>query len=218
MNIAIDGPSGAGKSTLAKLLAKTLNITYLDTGAMYRALAVKVSSLGIDPKDCAAVEPLLKDTKIDVFPSETGTVVYVDGSNVTDEIRKHYVSKASSDVSACPAVRVFMVEMQRKIAKSKDTVLDGRDIGTYVLPNAEYKFYLTATSEVRAKRRMAELKQRGENCDFETIKVDIEKRDYNDSHREFAPLKKAEDAAEIDCTEMTIEQVLQAMLKIIREK
>lgn len=218
MNIAIDGPSGAGKSTLAKLLARTLNITYLDTGAMYRALAVKVSSLGIDPKDCAAVEPLLKDTKIDVFPSETGTVVYVDGSNVTDEIRKHYVSKAASDVSACPAVRVFMVEMQRKIAKSKDTVLDGRDIGTYVLPNAEYKFYLTATSEVRAKRRMAELKQRGENCDFETIKVDIEKRDYNDSHREFAPLKKAEDAAEIDCTEMTIEQVLQAMLKIIREK
>lgn len=218
MNIAIDGPSGAGKSTLAKLLAKTLNITYLDTGAMYRALAVKVSSLGIDPKDCAAVEPLLKDTKIDVFPSETGTVVYVDGSNVTDEIRKHYVSNAASDVSACPAVRVFMVEMQRKIAKSKDTVLDGRDIGTYVLPNAEYKFYLTATSEVRAKRRMAELKQRGENCDFETIKVDIEKRDYNDSHREFAPLKKAEDAAEIDCTEMTIEQVLQAMLKIIREK
>lgn len=218
MNIAIDGPSGAGKSTLAKLLAKTLNITYLDTGAMYRALAVKVSSLGIDPKDCAAVEPLLKDTKIDVFPSETGTVVYVDGSNVTDEIRKHCVSNAASDVSACPAVRVFMVEMQRKIAKSKDTVLDGRDIGTYVLPNAEYKFYLTATSEVRAKRRMAELKQRGENCDFETIKVDIEKRDYNDSHREFAPLKKAEDAAEIDCTEMTIEQVLQAMLKIIREK
>lgn len=218
MNIAIDGPSGAGKSTLAKLLAKTLNITYLDTGAMYRALAVKVSSLGIDPKDCAAVEPLLKDTKIDVFPSETGTVVYVNGSNVTDEIRKHYVSNAASDVSACPAVRVFMVEMQRKIAKSKDTVLDGRDIGTYVLPNAEYKFYLTATSEVRAKRRMAELKQRGENCDFETIKVDIEKRDYNDSHREFAPLKKAEDAAEIDCTEMTIEQVLQAMLKIIREK
>ena len=218
MNIAIDGPSGAGKSTLAKLLAKTLNITYLDTGAMYRALAVKVSSLGIDPKDCAAVEPLLKDTKIDVFPSETGTVVYVDGSDVTEEIRKHYVSKAASDVSACPAVRVFMVEMQRKIAKSKDTVLDGRDIGTYVLPNAEYKFYLTATSEVRAKRRMAELKQCGENCDFETIKVDIEKRDYNDSHREFAPLKKAEDAAEIDCTEMTIEQVLQAMLKIIREK
>lgn len=218
MNIAIDGPSGAGKSTLAKLLANKLNITYLDTGAMYRALAVKVCRLGIESTDYDKIVPLLSGTVIDVIPSENGTVVFVDGKNVTEEIRKHYVSKAASDVSACPDVRVFMVDMQRKIAGSKDTVLDGRDIGTYVLPNAEHKFYLTATSAERARRRVLELKARGEDCDYDAVKADIEKRDYNDSHRDFAPLKKADDAVEIDCTHMSIEQVLNEMLSIIREK
>lgn len=218
MNIAIDGPSGAGKSTIAKIIAKELGIAYLDTGAMYRALGLKAYLNGILPNDECAVSKLLSCTGIDVQPGAGGSVVFLDGQNVSDEIRKHHVSKMASDISALKCVREYMVNLQRKIAASRDSVLDGRDIGTVVLPNAEYKFYLTASVEERAHRRFLELSQKGEQCDEAKIKADIEARDYNDMHRQHSPLKKADDAIEIDSTAYSIEEVKDVMLRIIRAK
>lgn len=218
MNIAIDGPSGAGKSTIAKIIAKELGIAYLDTGAMYRALGLKAYLNEILPNDERAVSKLLSCTEIDVQPGEGGSVVFLDGKNVSAEIRKHHVSKMASDISALKCVREYMVDLQRKIAASRDSVLDGRDIGTVVLPNAEYKFYLTALVEERAHRRFLELSQKGEQCDEAKIKADIEARDYNDMHRQHSPLKKADDAIEIDSTAYSIEEVKDIMLRIIRTK
>ena len=218
MNIAIDGPAGAGKSTIAKILAARLGILYLDTGAMYRAVGYKAIKSGVSVSDLAAVENMLKNTTVDVKVEDGVQHVYLDGEDVSGVIRTPEVSKAASDISALPPVRHAMVGLQRIIAAKQDTVLDGRDVGTFVLPNAEHKFFLTASVEERAKRRYKELVARGENCDFEKIKKDIETRDYNDSHRALAPLKKADDAVEVDTTFMTIEEVADKLATLISNK
>lgn len=218
MNIAIDGPAGAGKSTIAKILAARLGILYLDTGAMYRAVGYKAIKSGVSVSDLAAVENMLKNTTVDVKVEDGVQHVYLDGEDVSGVIRTPEVSRAASDISALPPVRHAMVDLQRIIAAKQDTVLDGRDVGTFVLPNAEHKFFLTASVEERAKRRYKELVARGEKCDFEKIKKDIETRDYNDSHRALAPLKKADDAVEVDTTFMTIEEVADKLATLIEKK
>lgn len=218
MNIAIDGPAGAGKSTIAKILAARLGILYLDTGAMYRAVGYKAIKSGVSVSDLAAVENMLKNTTVDVKVEDGVQHVYLDGEDVSGVIRTPEVSRVASDISALPPVRHAMVDLQRIIAAKQDTVLDGRDVGTFVLPNAEHKFFLTASVEERAKRRYNELVGRGENCDFEKIKKDIETRDYNDSHRTLAPLKKADDAVEVDTTFMTIEEVADKLATLISNK
>ncbi len=218
MNIAIDGPAGAGKSTIAKILAARLGILYLDTGAMYRAVGYKAIKSGVSVSDLAAVENMLKNTTVDVKVEDGVQHVYLDGKDVSGVIRTPEVSRAASDISALPPVRHAMVDLQRIIAAKQDTVLDGRDVGTFVLPNAEHKFFLTASVEERAKRRYKELVGRGENCDFEKIRKDIETRDYNDSHRALAPLKKADDAVEVDTTFMTIEEVADKLATLISNK
>ena len=218
MNIAIDGPAGAGKSTIAKILAARLGILYLDTGAMYRAVGYKAIKSGVSVSDLAAVENMLKNTTVDVKVEDGVQHVYLDGEDVSGVIRTPEVSRAASDISALPPVRHAMVDLQRIIAAKQDTVLDGRDVGTFVLPNAEHKFFLTASVEERAKRRYKELVGRGENCDFEKIRKDIETRDYNDSHRALAPLKKADDAVEVDTTFMTIEEVADKLATLTSNK
>ena len=218
MNIAIDGPAGAGKSTIAKILAARLGILYLDTGAMYRAVGYKAIKSRVSVSDLAAVEKMLKNTTVDVKVEDGVQHVYLDGEDVSGVIRTPEVSKAASDISALPPVRHAMVDLQRIIAAKQDTVLDGRDVGTFVLPNAEHKFFLTASVEERAKRRYKELVARGEKCDFEKIRKDIETRDYNDSHRALAPLKKADDAVEVDTTFMTIEEVADKLATLIANK
>ncbi len=218
MIIAIDGPAGAGKSTIAKLLAKKLGILYLDTGAMYRAVGLKAVENGVDISDEDAVKKMLDSTTVDVKICDSVQRVYLDGQDVTGRIREHRVSKAASDISAVPCVRYKMVELQREIASRCDTVLDGRDIGTFVLPNAEYKIFLTASVAERARRRYEELKAKGEDCTLESVTADIEKRDYNDSHRALAPLRKADDAVEIDTTDLTIEEVADKLTALIGGK
>lgn len=210
-NIALDGPSGAGKSTVAKALAKRLDIIYLDTGAMYRSLAYVAVKQGIDVNDEAAVKPMLDNLDMKIITGDSQQII-VNGENVTPFIREHYVSKAASDISALPAVRIKLVELQREIAKNDCVVLDGRDIGTYVLPDAKYKFFITATPEVRAKRRFEELKAKGAAPSYEKVLEDIKVRDYNDSHRAFAPLKQADDAVLVDTTNMSIDEVIDFVL------
>lgn len=210
-NIALDGPSGAGKSTVAKALAKRLDIIYLDTGAMYRSLAYVAVKQGIDVNDEAAVKPMLDNLDMKIITGDSQQII-VNGENVTPFIREHYVSKAASDISALPAVRIKLVELQREIAKNDCVVLDGRDIGTYVLPDAKYKFFITATPEVRAKRRFDELKAKGDAPSYEKVLEDIKVRDYNDSHRAFAPLKQADDAVLVDTTNMSIDEVIDFVL------
>lgn len=210
-NIALDGPSGAGKSTVAKALAKRLDIIYLDTGAMYRSLAYVAVKQGIDVNDEAAVKPMLDNLDMKIITGDSQQII-VNGENVTPFIREHYVSKAASDISALPAVRIKLVELQREIAKNDCVVLDGRDIGTYVLPDAKYKFFITATPEVRAKRRFEELRAKGDAPSYEKVLEDIKVRDYNDSHRAFAPLKQADDAVLVDTTNMSIDEVIDFVL------
>lgn len=210
-NIALDGPSGAGKSTVAKALAKRLDIIYLDTGAMYRSLAYVAVKQGIDVNDETAVRPMLDNLDMKIITGDSQQII-VNGENVTPFIREHYVSKAASDISALPAVRIKLVELQREIAKNDCVVLDGRDIGTYVLPDAKYKFFITATPEVRAKRRFEELKAKGDAPSYEKVLEDIKVRDYNDSHRAFAPLKQANDAVLVDTTNMSIDEVIDFVL------
>ena len=217
MNIAIDGPSGAGKSTIAKELAKKLNITYLDTGAMYRTVALKALLFGIDVNDEEKVCEMLPSVNLDIKYIDGIQHVYLDGKDVSKEIREHRMSKAASDISRIPAVRLKLVEMQRELAAKYDCVLDGRDITSYVLPNAEYKFYITASPEVRAKRRFDELAAKGETIDFSVLLEDIKKRDYNDSHRDFAPLTRTPDSVYVDTSDMPIEEVLATVLSYIKE-
>ncbi len=218
VNVAIDGPSGAGKSTVAKLLARRLSMTYLDTGAMYRAIGLKMHRKGICLDDVEGIERTLDCTAIEVETIDGIQHVFLDGKDVSGEIRRHYVSKLASDFSAVRQVRLKLVEMQRNIASEKDCILDGRDIGTFVLPDAAVKFYLTASVKVRAKRRFDELKAKGEECELDTIERDIETRDYNDMHREFAPLKKADDAVEVVTDDMSVDQVVAFMIDIINSK
>lgn len=217
-NIALDGPSGAGKSTIAKALAKNLGIIYLDTGAMYRGLAYVAVKRGLDVTDEEQIKPLLKDLDMRIITGDVQQII-VNGENVTPYIREHYVSKAASDISALPSVRIKLVELQREIAKKDSVVLDGRDIGTYVLPDAEYKFYVTATPEERAKRRFLQLSEKGTDVPpYEKVLADIAERDYNDSHRSFAPLKQAEDAVLLDTTNMNIDEVINFVLNILERK
>ncbi|MBZ4666449.1 (d)CMP kinase [Mahella sp.] len=216
LNIAIDGPAGAGKSTVAKLLAKQLNIIYLDTGAMYRAVALKAIEQGVDVSDTDALSVLLEDTDIDISYVDEQQHVLLDGRDVTDIIRTPEVSDGASKVAAIPAVRLKLVELQRRIARMHDVVMDGRDIGTFVLPNASVKFYLTASIEERARRRLEEMRAKGYEHSLDDVKDDIKARDKNDFEREFAPLRKADDAILIDSTDKTVDEVVEEMLSFIQ--
>lgn len=218
VNIAIDGPSGAGKSTIAKNIALKKRITYLDTGAMYRAVGLKVYLTKIDMYDNEQLASILDDLDLDVKYVEDEQKVFLDGKDVSKDIREHYVSKLASDVSAISACRLKLVDIQRKIASKNDCVLDGRDIGTYVLPNATVKIYLTASPEVRAMRRFNELAAKGQSITFDKVLADINERDKNDSTRAFAPLKKADDAILIDSSDLSIEQVISRIDEILTEK
>lgn len=215
INIAIDGPAGAGKSTIAKLIAKEKGFIYLDTGAMYRALAVYALKNGVDPLDEKAVDKLIVGVNMDIKYIDGVQHIIVCGEDVTSKIRENHVSKAASDISAHPSVRIKLVELQREFAKNHDVVLDGRDIGTFVLPDTPYKFYLTASEEVRAMRRVKDLAERGQTVKFNTVLEEIKQRDYNDSHRQFAPLRQADDAVFIDSSDMSIEEVKNYILSKI---
>lgn len=215
VNIAIDGPSGAGKSTIARLLAKRLNMVYLDTGAMYRAIALAAHAAGLQPIESQALEQLLAGIRLDITYHDGVQKIGLNGRDVSAAIREHAVSKLASDFSALQSVRIKLVELQRELAGRADTVLDGRDIGSFVLPDAKFKFYLDASAEVRADRRCRELRSRGEACDRETVYKDIVERDYNDMHRQFSPLVKAPGAVVVDSSDMTIEQVVTRMLEVI---
>ena len=217
-NIALDGPAGSGKSTVAKILAKDYNILYLDTGAMYRACGLKALRMGISPKDGKAVGEMLKTLDLRVEYKDGKQVTMIDGEDVSLAIRENAVSMAASDVSAHHAVRVKMVEMQREIAKRMSCVLDGRDIGSAVLPDAKFKFFITADSKVRAKRRYDELMARGESVDFDKLYAEIVARDKQDSEREFSPLVCAEDAMVIDTSNMSAEQVVLTIKSVIQSK
>lgn len=207
-SIAIDGPAGAGKSTVAKILAEKLGILYLDTGAMYRAMGLKVIENRGNPHNPEDVLPLLPDTDIQVRHGKDGLKIYLDGREVTNEIRTQQVSVAASDVGTIPEVRQKLVELQQQIAKNVSLVMDGRDIGTYVMPRANLKIYLTASPEKRAERRWKELKQKGIEADYNKVLHDIAQRDNNDINRSYAPLQKAEDAILIDTTNKNIDQVV----------
>lgn len=216
INIAIDGPAGAGKSTIAKMVSKSLGIIYLDTGAMYRAVALKAINLGIDTKDSGKLSELVKDIDIKINFLEDEQQIFLNSENVSKKIRTPEVSIGASNVAAIPAVRMKMVELQREIARYQSVVMDGRDIGTYVLPGADFKFFLTASVEERAKRRYAEQLEKGiDSISLEEVRRDIDYRDKNDSSRDFAPLRKAEDAIEIDTTSMNIDEVVDKILSII---
>ena len=218
INIAIDGPAGAGKSTVAKAVAKELNIVYLDTGAMYRATAYNAIKNGIDVNDEEKVKEMLETLTMDVMYEDGVQQIVVNGFNTTPYLREHYMSKAASDISAHHCVRYKMVDIQRELAKTYDLVLDGRDIGTFVLPDANCKIFLVASPEERARRRVAENKLKGQESDYNTVLEDIKKRDYNDSHRKVAPLKKADDAIELETTTMSIDEVVATVIKIVKEK
>ncbi len=215
IRIALDGPSGSGKSTIAKRLSQKLNILYLDTGAMYRATALKALALGIDTFDEKGVSTFIDDINLEIKYIDGTQHTYLDGEDVSERIREPHVSMAASNISSLKCVRLKMVDMQRKIASEMSCVLDGRDIGSYVLPDADFKFYITASSEVRADRRFKELTLKGHKVDFAELKKEIEQRDYNDKTRDFAPLTKAEDAVEIDTSFMTIDQVIGKVLSYI---
>ena len=215
IRIALDGPSGSGKSTIAKRLSHKLNILYLDTGAMYRATAIKALSLNIDTFDEEGVKTFIDDINLEIKYIDGAQHTFLDGEDVSEKIREPHVSMAASNISSLKCVRLKMVEMQRKIASKMSCVLDGRDIGSYVLPDADFKFYITASVDVRADRRFKELSLKGHKVDFEQLKQEIEQRDHNDKTRDFAPLTKAEDAVEIDTSYMNVEQVISKVLSII---
>lgn len=217
-SVAIDGPSGAGKSTLARSAARELGILYVDTGAIYRTAALFVRSRGADPDSEAAAAAILPDLKISIGYGADGLQrMYLDGEDVSDAIRLPEVSMLASRVSSLPAVRAFLLEMQRSLAKEQSVIMDGRDIGTVVLPDADVKIFLTASAEERAKRRYRELREQGEHKDFGVLLVEIEERDYNDSHREIAPMRPAEGAVLLDTTDLDFEQSCRSLREIIQE-
>ncbi len=217
--IAIDGPSGAGKSTLARSVAGKLGCLYVDTGAIYRTIGCHALRCGVDPKDAGAVEALLPDVRVELVYGDDGLQhMLLNGEDVTTDIRLPEVSLYASAVSAHPAVRAYLLDMQRQLAKTHSVVMDGRDIGTVVLPDADVKVFLTASAPARAKRRMLELERRGTPQPYETILKEIEERDWNDSHRAAAPLRQAEDAVLLDTTELDFRQSEEALLQIIKER
>ena len=217
INIAIDGPAGAGKSTVAKRIAEIMHLTYVDTGAMYRALGLKAVRNGIDPGDAEAVAPMLTDTTVTFIKINGEQHVVLDGEYVNEFIRTEEISHAASVISTLPEVRQKLVDLQREIARSTDTVMDGRDIGTVVLPNTPYKFYVTASAEVRAKRRFIEYQKKGILGDmtYEDVLNEVKARDERDMNREFSPLRPAENAVIIDTSEMSIDEAVDAVIEDI---
>ena len=219
ISIAIDGPSGAGKSTLARSISAKLEYLYVDTGAIYRTIGLYALENGIDPKDESSVAASLPQIHVGLEYGADGLQhMLLNGRDVTKDIRLPDVSLYASAVSAHPPVRAFLLEMQRKLARENNVIMDGRDIGTVVLPDAEVKVFLTATASERARRRCLELEQRGTPQPFEKVLAEIEERDWNDSHRPTAPLCQAEDAVLLDTTELDFHQSEEALLKIIKEK
>ncbi len=218
INVAIDGPAGSGKSTVAKRVARDYHILYLDTGAMYRACALKALEARADLENETALMDIFRDMQLGVVYEDGVQKTMLDGRDVSEEIRRPEISTAASVVSKHPSVRMHMVEKQREIAGKNSCVLDGRDIGTVVLPDADFKFFLTATPEVRAKRRYDELVAKGHSVDFEELKREIVRRDDRDSTRAFAPLKKADDAIEVDTTGMTIDEVVAFVKSKMQER
>ena len=219
ISVAIDGPSGAGKSTLAKAVAAELGYLYVDTGAIYRTIGYYAWANQVDPHDGAALTAALPGLRIEMRYGDDGLQhMLLNGEDVTTQIRLPEISMYASAVSAHPEVRSYLLEMQRELARSNSVVMDGRDIGTVVLPEAQVKIFLTASPETRAARRCRELERRGTPEPFEQVLEDIRKRDYNDTHRAAAPLRQAEDAVYLDTTELNFQQSLQALLEIIRER
>ncbi len=218
-SIAIDGPSGAGKSTMAKSLAQELNFLYVDTGAIYRTVGLDVFRRGLNPSDAAAVEGILPQLEIRMGYGDDGLQhMYLGGEDVTTAIRRHEISDYASKVSAIPAVRAFLLEMQRKLARENDVIMDGRDIGTVVLPDADLKVFLTADAEDRARRRLLELQQRGQNTEYETILRDVIQRDKQDTEREIAPLRQAEDAVLVDTTGIDLVGSREMLRDLVRDR
>nr|WP_294493534.1 (d)CMP kinase [uncultured Mediterraneibacter sp.] len=217
-NVAIDGPAGAGKSTIAKLVAKEKGYIYVDTGAMYRGLAIHFLDKGVDPENSADIARACQDADVSIRYEDGAQQIYLNGKNVTDRLRTEDVGNMASKTSAIPAVREKLLELQRSLAREGDVIMDGRDIGTHILPDADVKIYLTASVETRAKRRYEELKEKGANCDLNQIAQDIKERDERDMTREIAPLKKAKDAILIDSSDMTIPEVVSAICGYCRQE
>ena len=217
INVAIDGPAGAGKSTLSRKTAENLGFIYVDTGALYRTVGLKFSRKGADTNLNCDIEGILAETTVDIRFVDGEQRVFLDGEDVSDEIRTPTASMMASAVSAKPPVRAFLLEMQRKLARDNNVVMDGRDIGTVVLPNATVKIYLTASAEARAERRYKELIEKGTNVTYKEVYDDMVQRDYNDMNREIAPLKQADDAIVADTTECNLEESLDLLLKIVKD-
>lgn len=217
-SIAVDGPAGAGKSTIAKLVAKKKGCIYVDTGAMYRAMALFLLRNNVEPSDAAAISSQCRDADITIRYENGEQVVLLNGENVNGLIRTEPVGNMASMSSANPDVRIKLLELQRKLARDNDVIMDGRDIGTCVLPAATVKIYLTASVDIRAKRRYGELSARGENCNLAEIEADIIKRDNQDMTREISPLKQAEDAVVLDTSALTIGEVAERIMEICRQK
>lgn len=215
-NVAIDGPAGAGKSTIAKRIARRLGYIYVDTGAMYRAMAYYLIQNQVDAADQEAIAAACQHADISICYQDGEQVVLLNGENVNAYLRTEAVGNMASVSSAVPEVRKKLVELQQKLARETDVVMDGRDIGTVVLPDADVKVYLTASVETRAKRRFLELQEKGEPADLAKIAADIEDRDYRDMHRDISPLRQAEDATLVDSSDMTIDQVVERILELCR--
>lgn len=218
IHVAIDGPSGAGKSTIARMVAAELGYVYIDTGALYRSVGVAALKRGFDPANREQVEAMLPEIEVSLGFVDGIQHVYLNGEDVSEEIRLPEASMAASAVSALPAVRAFLFDLQREIAAKNNCIMDGRDIGTVVLPDADVKIFLTASPEVRARRRYDELLARGNQVEFEPLLQEIIQRDYNDSHRAAAPLKQAEDAVLLDCSDLNLEQVKAQVIDLIHKK
>lgn len=217
--IAIDGPAGAGKSTIAKLAAKELSFIYVDTGALYRAIGLCAFQNNIGSKDVPAILEMLKDIKVELaFNDKKEQIVLLNGVDVSAHIRTPEVSMYASDVSAIPQVREFLLDLQRNMAKTNNVIMDGRDIGTVVLPDAKIKIFLTASPEVRANRRYIELKEKGMDVAYDAVLQDIITRDYNDSHRETAPLKPADDSVLVDTSDLTLQESVDKLISIMKER
>lgn len=215
-NVAIDGPAGAGKSTVAKRVAKELGFVYVDTGAMYRALAVFFLKNELKPEDTEKIAEICKNAQVSIGYEDGIQQVYLNGENVTSMLRDEAVGNMASVSSAIKEVRMQLLELQRELARTKDVVMDGRDIGTNILPNADVKVYLTASVETRAKRRYMELQEKGIACDLKEIAHDIEERDTRDMNRAIAPLKQADDAVLVDSSDMTIDEVVNAIKSLCK--
>ena len=216
--VALDGPAGAGKSTVAKAVAKNLEILYVDTGALYRSLALFAINNNVDCRDEENVLKILDKANVELKYVDKVQRVFLNGEDVSEKIRTPEISMGASDISAIPAVRQFLLDLQRKIAKENSVIMDGRDIGTVILPDAEVKIFITASAEIRAKRRYDELIEKGQDVVYKDVLKDVIERDYNDSHRKIAPLKQADDAILLDTSSLSLDESIDAVIEIINNK